>query len=138
MFGVVLACVIMNEGRQPIKDPSDVVKGIAFMAIMSSIFGFFIFLLPGALYAICVSLVSMSRSPRRRIYTVGVSLLGSLVLYPLWLKVGRTGFQEYAWLVGLISAPICVVTALVFGGYSQPANGLGAGDTAFNVDSSSV
>jgi hypothetical protein len=113
IFGVVLAIAFMR------KDGLDhgmihAVIGSAFLAIISAVFGFLNFLVPGLIYSLCVSLVSMFRLPGRRFYVVGISLLAGIVVYPLWLKTGKTGFHHSAWLIGLITTPLCVATAVIF------------------------
>lgn len=121
IFGVVLAFIIMSGGGAKANpSPAEIVQGVAFTAIMSAIFSLLMFFIPGLLYSLAISLLSLRRSPRRRPYIVGFAFVSGLTLFPSQVWFGNSGFDEFAWIVALISGPLFVATALFMVAVSGP------------------
>jgi hypothetical protein len=109
IFGMVMAAnITLHENR-----PEDTLPAMAFMGLMSSIFAFFIFLVPGLAYSFFIGILSVAITDghvRRWVITV-VALVAGFTLFPLFIWLGDTGFKNAWWIIALISGPLFVCTA---------------------------
>jgi hypothetical protein len=98
IFGVIWATmIILSESKQDVIW-GNLLGGMAFMGIMSSVYSSLIFLLPGLAYSVVIGILSgtcIKDAVIRRRVLIGVSLVAGLTLFPLWLIMSGKGSKEY-------------------------------------------
>jgi hypothetical protein len=111
VFGIFLGVI----ATVPRGDWLGLAPSAVFGGMMSAIFAIPIFFIPGLLYAIamgCLAVFIADPWLRKRLL-LGVALLAGPSLFPAWLVVHEHQFDDFWFVIGLISLPTFVIAALL-------------------------